>query len=107
MERSNFGVALTVFCGLMTGPAWAQDSSPSAATEGDSDGVVEEVVVTGSRIQREVGYDQPTPVTSIFSEALQAAAPSNIADGLNMLPQFKPTETRQRCCEIGSSSGNY
>ncbi len=106
IERFNLRVALTVFCGLMTGPAWAQDSSPSAATEQASDEVVEELVVTGSRIQRENGYDQPTPVTSISNEALQAAAPSNIPDGLNMLPQFKPTNTRQRCCDIGTS-GNY
>lgn len=106
IERSNLRVAFAVFCGLMMGPVWAQDSSPSAATFEVSDGVVEEVVVTGSRIRRENGYDQPTPVTSITSEALQAAAPSNIADGLNQLPQFKPTDTRSLCCAIGSV-GNY
>ena len=77
IERSNLRVALAVFCGLMTGPALAQDSSSNAATERVADEAMEEVVVTGSRIRRETGYDQPTPVTSITNDALQAAAPSN------------------------------
>jgi outer membrane receptor protein involved in Fe transport len=44
-----------------------------------------EVTVTGSRIARN-GYDQPTPVTVIGLQEIQASAPANIADFVNQIP---------------------
>ncbi len=46
---------------------------------------VEEVIVTGSRIQLS-GYEQPTPVSVISVEQMQTAAPQNLADYVSMLP---------------------
>lgn len=46
-----------------------------------------EIVVTGSRIVRD-GSSAPTPVTLVTTDALQQAAPSNLPDALNKLPQF-------------------
>ncbi|MGE4431679.1 MAG: secretin and TonB N-terminal domain-containing protein [Sphingobium sp.] len=47
----------------------------------------EEIIVTGSRIVRD-GYSAPTPVTVLPVEQLAQAAPSNIPDALNKMPQF-------------------
>jgi len=52
----------------------------------DEGAVVEEVVVTGSRIQG--GFQQPTPVTVVGVEDLQKAMPSTVANYLNQLPSF-------------------
>ncbi len=85
-----------------------ETSQPStAATEtgaspGRENTPLEELVVTGTRIQRQSGYDQPTPVTALSAEALQRGAPSTIADGLNQLPQFASSQSRTGCCTPGS-----
>ncbi|HEY8521710.1 MAG TPA: TonB-dependent receptor, partial [Gammaproteobacteria bacterium] len=58
---------------------------------------MEEVVVTGTRIQRETGFTTPTPVTTITPVELAAYAPGGtLAEALNKLPQFFGTETAQR-----------
>jgi len=58
----------------------------AAASAGEqAAGSVEEVVVTGSRIQLS-GYEQPTPVSVISTEQIQNAAPQNIADYVSQMP---------------------
>jgi iron complex outermembrane receptor protein len=54
---------------------------PAAADRGD------DIVVTGSRVVRN-GFQAPTPVTVVAVEDLVKAAPTNIPDALNQLPQF-------------------
>lgn len=49
---------------------------------------VEEVVVTGSRIQTTSGMNTPTPVTVVTSEELELMAPGNIIEALSQLPLF-------------------
>jgi outer membrane receptor protein involved in Fe transport len=50
---------------------------------------VEEVTVTGSRIQRDVGFESPVPVTAVTEQELANFAPGNgIASQLASLPQF-------------------
>jgi outer membrane receptor protein involved in Fe transport len=50
---------------------------------------VEEVTVTGSRIQRDVGFESPVPVTAVNKEELAMFAPGNgVAQQLSSLPQF-------------------
>jgi outer membrane receptor protein involved in Fe transport len=46
--------------------------------------MIEEVVVTGSRLR--TGFETATPVTMIQSGTLLAAAPNNVADALSQLP---------------------
>lgn len=56
------------------------------------DGNIQEIAVTGSRIQRS-GMTTPTPVTVINSDELDKMSPGNIIDGLSQLPQFLGNET--------------
>ena len=57
------------------------DSVDTQATE------LEEVAVTGTRIQRD-GMTTPTPVTAVTTEDLTVLAPTTLAAGLTQLPQF-------------------
>jgi iron complex outermembrane receptor protein len=58
---------------------------------------LEEVVVTGTRIQRSTGFTSPVPVTTISNDELQALAPGNtLAESLDVLPQFFNSDTAQR-----------
>ncbi len=54
--------------------------------------VVEEVIITGSRLSRS-GYDTPTPLTSLGPEELATQAPVNIADLVNTLPSVAGSQT--------------
>jgi iron complex outermembrane receptor protein len=62
-------------------------AGPVAAQEG-----LEEVVVTGTRIQRS-GMTTATPVTVIDSQELDRIAPGTIIDGMVLLPQYLGSET--------------
>ncbi len=68
---------------LMTaaGTAYAQEA-----------GQVEEIVVTGSRLQA-AGFQAPTPVTVVSGAALTSRAPSTIAEVVNELPSFRQSAT--------------
>lgn len=73
----------------------AQAAAPAA--EG-----LEEVVVTGTRVVRE-GYEAPTPLTVVGTDALQSAAAANVADFVNTMPAFVGSPTTQS--STGSGSG--
>ena len=49
--------------------------------------VVEEIVITGTRIVRE-GYEAPTPLTVVDASAIQTSSTANIADLMNTMPVF-------------------
>jgi len=66
---SLMALSLALQCGISAG-AYAQD--------------VEEVIVTGSRLT--TGFETPTPVTVMSSEALLASNPNGIADALAQTP---------------------
>src|SRR5690606_34265278 len=53
---------------------------------------IEEVRVTGSRIERP-GLASPTPVTSIDQSELETLGPATLMDGLDALPQFMGSAT--------------
>lgn len=59
----------------------------SAVAETPLTTTIDELVVTGSLVRRD-GFEAPTPVTVLQVASLQRAAPANIPDGLNQLPQF-------------------
>jgi outer membrane receptor protein involved in Fe transport len=63
----------------------AQAASLDEATAAD-------IVVTGSRIQRS-GFSAPTPTTVIGADDIKKAAPANIADFVNQLPQLSGSST--------------
>src|SRR5882672_10078524 len=61
--------------------AFAQEAGSNAPA------VMEEVHVTGSRIQRS-GMTTPTPVTSLNIDDLHVMAPTTLAAAVTQLPQF-------------------
>lgn len=71
----------------------ANPSNVAAASEATGE-APQEIVVTGSRVQR-TGAEAPTPVTTVASDQLQLAAPSSIPDALNQLPQMQNSSTPQ------------
>ncbi len=82
--------AVIVLAGGFAAPAAAQSTPQQAQTEA----AVDEIVVTGTRVVRD-GYEAPTPLTVLGEEALQAAAPENIADLVNDLPSVVGSATPQ------------
>src|SRR5688500_3581490 len=72
---------------LMGAFAAALSAVPAMAQE---DVAVEELVVTGSRIQRP-NLDSATPVQVVGQERLQSQGLENISDVLVSLPQFAPS----------------
>jgi iron complex outermembrane receptor protein len=81
-------VALSL--GLVLPNAAAAQTQPAAPAA--SPASVEEVVVTGSLIARS-GYNSPSPLTSVSSADLAAAAPANIATYVNQLPALAGSAT--------------
>lgn len=63
----------------------------------------EDIVVTGSRVIRN-GYQAPTPVSVLSGEAIEAIAPTNIADAVNRLPALQSSIT-PRSQPSGITSG--
>ena len=79
------GVSTLLFVG------YASAQTPPAADE------PEEIVVTGSRIQRTSGFATAVPVTAVTLEDLSNMQPGRtIADQLDQLPQFYATQSAQR-----------
>jgi outer membrane receptor protein involved in Fe transport len=65
---------------------------------------IEEVQVTGSRIQRP-GITSPVPVTAVTSDELTFIAPGNLSQGLQQLPQFLNNATAQNRGTFLGSAG--
>ena len=58
---------------------------------------LEEITVTGSRIQRESGFTTAVPVTAVTVSDLSGFKPgATLADQLDQLPQFFQTQSAQR-----------
>jgi outer membrane receptor protein involved in Fe transport len=75
-----------------TRPADVDGAEAPLPDEGQQEG--DEIVVTGSRIER-AGFDQPTPTTVIGDVELRQGARPNIQQILNDQPQFRATTTPQ------------
>jgi iron complex outermembrane recepter protein len=86
---------------IFTAAAYGQE----AAQSNDADAGLEEVTVTGSRIQRPSGFTTPTPVTVVGAERLEQRGITNIGDALNELPSFRATNGPATTQNIGGSIG--
>jgi len=71
------------------GPSKSGEAKATEAKDLDA------VVVTGSRIRHEPGYEGPAPVTSIDAEAIRISGQTQISDVLNQLPGFAISQTSQ------------
>ncbi len=84
-------IAAIASIGAAGSAAQAQQRADDSAT------VLEEVTVTGTRIQRASGFTSPVPVTAVTSDELIEFQPGGtITDALDALPQFFATQTAQR-----------
>jgi iron complex outermembrane recepter protein len=95
-NKRNIKLALAISSLIAASPSYAQQENASAENQDDRPPAVEGIIVTGTRIAREGGYEAPTPVTTIDAEALQrGTATSNVADTLNTLPVFANSQSPQ------------
>lgn len=102
VSRLAMGVALGAAASVYSAPAWAQDTQASAADKVDEDNIV---IVTGSRVARQGGFDSPTPLTVVSQEQIQNQSPTNnLADFVNQLPALAGS-TRPANSRLALSSG--
>ena len=88
----------------LSGLTAAQGVDTSSVPDKSNADVLQEVVVTGSRVATNASR-APTPVTELGTEQLEAAAPSNIADAINELPQLaSSTTTRTGTYNVGNGA---
>jgi outer membrane receptor protein involved in Fe transport len=85
----------------------AGGSGAAIAQESSESGRLEEITVTGSRIQRDVGFTTPVPVTSVEAAQLTQFAPNGtITESLSSLPQFfSNTNPRNANGALGTFAG--
>jgi iron complex outermembrane receptor protein len=74
-----------------TTPEQTEDDAPAS----------QEIIVTGSRIER-AGFDAPSPTTVIGEVELRQGQRTNLQQVLNDSPQFRPTTTPQ--VSVGNTS---
>src|SRR5690606_35701496 len=69
-------------------------SAVLAASASSQPAPIEEVMVTGTRIERATGFTSPVPVTA--DELTEFEPGGTMTEALDALPQFFSTETAQR-----------
>jgi len=105
-----YGLLATSALTLAAPGAWAQQAPDSPSIESQdaeaqaAAGAADEIVVTGSRIERS-GFVAPTPTVVIGAETLRDRATVNIADVLNEVPSFRRTQAPESG-GIGNAGGN-
>ncbi|RYY43485.1 MAG: hypothetical protein EOP59_07885, partial [Sphingomonadales bacterium] len=105
-----YGLLATSALTLAAPGAWAQQAPDSPSIESqdaeaqDAAGAADEIVVTGSRIERS-GFVAPTPTVVIGAETLRDRATVNVADVLNEVPSFRRTQAPESG-GIGNAGGN-
>ena len=104
MHKKNSGAhraAAATIPFILSAAAYAQAQTPP--TEPES--ALEEVTVTGSRIQRPNGFSAPQPITVVGAERLEQRAITNIGDALNELPSFRASTNPATTQNTGGSIG--
>src|SRR5688572_16861922 len=86
---------------ILATAAHAQEAAPPT----DRDEAIEEVTVTGSRIQRASGFTAPTPVTVVGADRLEERAIANVGDLLNELPSFRASTNPATIQNTGGNIG--
>jgi iron complex outermembrane recepter protein len=79
---------VVVLATAMYQPARAQEA-PEAQS-----GKIQEVVVTGSRIQRSADLQSSSPLVTVTSDTLTNISTVGVENALNQLPQFVPAQTQ-------------
>jgi outer membrane receptor protein involved in Fe transport len=74
---------------LIAVPCQAQDTASRVVTD-DADEVIEEIVVTGSRIKRR-DFNTPSPLTTVSNADIAFTGQMTIEETLNQMPQVFPS----------------
>jgi iron complex outermembrane receptor protein len=74
---------------LSGGPMIFAQEKTSGESEGSEGFILEEIVVTGSRIEREQGFGQISPVMVLGKEDISSFGLTRIEDVLNTMPQIE------------------
>src|SRR5262245_13403140 len=85
----NRHVSRAVSCALSASALTFGLGQPAFAQDQDSEQNVQQVVVTGSRIQR-ADYSANSPIASVSSEQIQGNSDVTLDTYLNTLPQVIP-----------------
>lgn len=96
-HRSLAAVGVSTFAMAIAAQSAMAQTAPQAAQAS-----IEEIVVTGSRVQRD-GFSAPTPVTVVSVEQIEARAQPNIADYVNTMPAFQGSATPSTSTQSVSS----
>lgn len=83
-SRLAFSASFLTFAAALAAPALAQDAAPADDGESSAD---EEIVVTGSLIQRP-NNTAVSPIVSVGAEAIKESGKNSLVDALNQLPGF-------------------
>ena len=70
-------------------------SVPAVHAQTDSDEVLEDIIVTGSRISRDSNLSGSAPVQSVSGEDIQLSGEIDIADVINDIPSLLTTSTAE------------
>jgi iron complex outermembrane receptor protein len=106
------GALCAIALGLgITTSAYAQDAAKADSGESKNSALtLDEVTVTGSRIQQRGDYASPNPITSIGSQDLQNLGIVNVSDAMTQIPQnvsqFTPANTGGSAFFVGSTLAN-
>lgn len=103
VTRASSAAIIAATAGLAVGasPAFAADP-PRAAASGSDAPTVSEVVVTGSLISRQ-DFKSESPISTISTETIQAAAQPSLDRAIGQMPQF---EAAQGAAEVGDVQGS-
>ncbi len=93
-HKKQLSLAVTAALGFsafltIPGQVFAQDEQ----TSDDGDDMIEEVVVTGSRLISEDGFGQTSPVAVVGMEEISSYGLTRVEDVLNNLPQIEASNT--------------
>ena len=90
--KKQLSLAISAALGLavlMCVPAQAQDEDAAL----DDDSILEEVIVTGTRIMNKDGFGMTSPVTVVDMEMISSTGFTRVEDFLNNLPQVEAEQT--------------
>jgi outer membrane receptor protein involved in Fe transport len=88
-SQSIFSASIMAISAAIAGPAFAQTAPSEAAPDKAAAEQAQEIVVTGSLIQRP-NNTAVSPIVSVTTDALKQAGTPNVTDVLNQFPSFTP-----------------
>ena len=101
MKRTRIATQFAILSGMCAATAVA-GAADAPAAPGDT---LEEVVVTGSRLQA-AGFTAPTPVTVVGAEVIEQRAPMNVSDVLLEQPALQIANTSASRNGSGNNASN-